>query len=130
MAAEFTSVTSNQTVASGNTADGKPLIFLDSVSDKAFNDAGLVYLFNCSNIVIKNVQPQYDYETTIQLVETRNSEISNSRGHVFLVNSTGNSIHDNLLSSAELMSSSYNRIFANKITYYSLCIKAYANSRL
>jgi parallel beta-helix repeat protein len=122
------SVTSNQTVASGNTADGKPLIFLDSVSDKAFNDAGLVYLFNCSNIVIKNVQPQYDYATTIQLVETNNSEISNSRGHVFLVNSTGNSIHDNLLSSAELVSSSYNRIFANKITYYSLCIKAYANS--
>ena len=122
------SSTSNQTVAYGNTVDGKPLIFLDSASNKAFDGAGLAYLFNCSNIAIKNVQPQYDYETTIQLVDTNSSEISNSRGHVLMVNSTGNSIHDNLLSSVELVSSSYNRIFANKITYYSLCIKAYANS--
>ncbi len=119
---------SNQTVASGNSVDGKPLIYLDGYSDKVFDGAGLVYLFNCSNIVIKNVQPQYDYATTIQLVKTSNSEISNSRGHVLLVNSTSNSIHDNLLSSVELDSSSYNRVFANKITYYSLCIKAYANS--
>ncbi len=122
------SLTSNQTVASGNAVDGKPLIFLDSASNKAFDGAGLAYLFNCSNIAIKNVQPQYDFETTIQLVDTNSSEISNSRGHVLLVNSTGNTIHDNLLSRVELVSSSYNRIFANKITYYSLCIKAYANS--
>ncbi|XHH09978.1 MAG: nitrous oxide reductase family maturation protein NosD [Candidatus Bathyarchaeia archaeon] len=122
------SVRPNQTIAYGNTVDGKPLIYLDSKSGKVFEEAGLVYLFNCSDIAVKNVNPLYDYAVTIQLVNTTTSEISNSRGHVLLINSSQNSIHDNLLSSVKLDSSSYNRIFANKITYYSICIKLYGNS--
>jgi parallel beta-helix repeat protein len=119
---------SNQTVSNGNTIDGKPLILLDGASNKVFDDAGLVYLFNCSNIAVKNVKPLYDYDTTILLVNTKTSDVSNSRGHVVLTNSNGNSIHDNLLSSVELIASSYNRIFANKITYSSVCIHMYSNS--
>ncbi len=122
------SLSSNQTIAYGNTVDGKPLVYLDSKSDKVFEEAGLVYLFNCTNIVVKNVNPVYDYAVTMQLVNTTTSEISNSRGHVLLVNSNGTSIHDNLLSSIRFDSSSNNRVFANKITYYSVCIKLYNNS--
>jgi nitrous oxidase accessory protein NosD len=117
-----------QVTAYGNAVDGKPLIYLDSKSDKVFEEAGLVYLFNCSNIVVKNVNPLYDYAVTIQLVNTTTSDISNSRGHIILVNSTQNSFHDNLLSSVEFDASSYNRVFANKITYFSICIKMYGNS--
>ncbi len=122
------SVTSNQTLAYGNTVDGKPLIYLDSKSDKVFDEAGLVYLFNCSNIVVQNVNPLYDYSVTMRLVDTTTSEISNSRGHVLLVNSSQNTIHDNILSSIRMENSSHNRVFANKITYFSVCIKLYENS--
>jgi len=122
------SLSSNQTVASGNKVDGKPLIYLDSKSDRVFDGAGLVYLFNCSNIEVKNVNPLYDYAVTIQLVDTTTSNISNSRGHVLLINSTKNSIYDNLLSSVEFDASSHNSLFANKITYYSLCVKLHSNS--
>lgn len=122
------SVTSNQTTAYGNTVDGKPLIYLDSVKDRAFEEAGLVYLFNCSNVSVKNVNPIYDYAITVQLVNSTGCEVSNSRGHVLLVNAHSNSIHDSVLSSITFDASSCNRVFANKITYFSVCIKLYGNS--
>jgi nitrous oxidase accessory protein NosD len=122
------SSSSNQTVASGNTVDGKSLFYLDSKSDRVLDGAGLVYLFNCTNIVVKNVNPMYDYDVTIQLVDTTSSNISASCGHVILINSTQNSIYDNLLSSVEFIASSHNSLFANKITYYSICVKLYSNS--
>jgi parallel beta-helix repeat protein len=122
------SLKSNQTVAYGNTIDGKPLIYLDSESDKTIVDAGLVYLFNCSNIAVKNVNPMYVYTVTIQLVDTVKSEISNSSGYVLLTNSSNNSIHDNQLNSIMLDSSSYNQVFANTINDFSVCIKLYGEA--
>jgi parallel beta-helix repeat protein len=122
------SSSSIQTVAYGNTVDGKPLIYLDSVKDHVFEEAGLVYLFNCTNIVVKNVNPLYDYAVTIQFVNSTDCEVSNSRGHVLLVNSHSNSIHDSVLSSIMFDASSCNRVYANKITYFSVCIKLYGNS--
>jgi parallel beta-helix repeat protein len=122
------SLSSNQTTASGNTIEGKPLIYLDSKSDRVIEDAGLVYLFNCSNIVVKNVNSVYTYNVTIQLVDTINSEISNSNGHIQLANSNYNSIHDNQLKSIMLDASSYNKVFTNRITDFSVCIKLYGVS--
>jgi parallel beta-helix repeat protein len=122
------SLKSNQTSASGNMVDGKPLIYLEGKSNKVIESAGLVYLYNCSNIVVKNVKPTYDYGRTILLVETQDSEILNCRGHAVLINSSRNIIHDNLLNSLEMVTSSYNRVFANKITFYSVCIRMYAAS--
>jgi len=117
------STISNQTFAYGNTVDGKSLIYLDDESDKIIDNAGLVYLFNCDNIVIKNSRPIHNYGISIQLVETKNSEILNCRGYISLTNSSNNTIHDNQINSIQLISSIYNRIFANKITYSSICIK-------
>ncbi|MCL2643793.1 MAG: right-handed parallel beta-helix repeat-containing protein [Candidatus Bathyarchaeota archaeon] len=123
------SLGSNQTRAVyGNTIDGKPLVYLDSKSNQIIENAGLVYLFNCSNIVVKNISPLYVYAVTIQLIDTINSEISNSSGHVFLGNSNYNSIHDNQLNSISLDASSHNKMFANKITGFSVCIKLYGGS--
>ncbi len=119
---------STQTIASNNLVDGKALVYLEDKLNQAIESAGLVYLYNCTNISIKNVKPTYDYGRTIVLVETQDSEISNCRGHAVLSNSSRNTIHDNLLNSLELITSSNNRIFANKITYDSFCIKMYANS--
>ncbi|MCL1977768.1 MAG: right-handed parallel beta-helix repeat-containing protein [Candidatus Bathyarchaeota archaeon] len=122
------SSSSNQTVAYGNMVDGKPLIYLDSKSNQVLEEAGLVYLFNCSSIVVKNVKPLYDYAVTVQLVDTITSEISHSCGHVSLINSSNNSIHDNLLNSITLYASSYNKVFTNKIADFSICIKLYGDS--
>ena len=122
------SLVSDKNIAYGNTVDGKPLIYLDSKSNQIIEEAGLVYLFNCSNIVIKNVVPLYDYAVAIQLIDTVKSEITNSCGNVLLLNSSKNSIHDNQLLSLTLEDSSYNQIFANLITGYSTCVKLYGNS--
>lgn len=119
---------SDRTTASGNLVDGKALVYLEDKSNQAIESAGLVYLYNCTNVSIKNVKPTYDYGRTIVLVETQDSEISNCRGHAVLINSNRNTIHDNLLNSLEMVTSSNNRVFANKITYDSFCIKMYANS--
>lgn len=114
---------SNQTSAQDNIVDGTPLVFFDGFSNQVIDEAGQVYLFHCNNIVLDNVRPTYDYGRTIQLVETTNSEILNCRGYVSLVNSSKNTIHDSLLRSIDLYGSSYNRVFANKIAYSSVCIK-------
>jgi len=122
------SLFSDQTVASGNTVDGRPLIYLDGKSSQVIGEAGLVYLFNCSNITVKNVDPLYDYAVAIQLVDTVKSEIYSSCGNVFLVNSNQNSIHNNQLNSVTFASSSYNNVFSNVIMGSSVCIKLYGDS--
>ncbi|MDR2707736.1 MAG: hypothetical protein LBB87_03185 [Nitrososphaerota archaeon] len=122
------SLFSNHTVASGNAVDGKPLIYLDSKSDQVIDDAGLVYLFNCSNIVVKRVEPLYDYAAAIQLVDTVKSDISNNSGNVLLVNSKQNSVHNNKLTSLTLDASSYNKVFDNLISGSSVCVKLYGDS--
>jgi len=122
------SLRANQTAAKGNMIDGKPLIYLDGESNRVIEGAGLVYLFNCKDIVVKNVVPSYNYAVTIQLVDTARSEISNSRGHVLLDNSSNISVHDNRLNSLILDASSYNQVFANTITDFGVCIKLYGGS--
>lgn len=122
------SLKSNQTTAKGNMIDGKPLIYLDGESSRVIEEAGLVYLFNCKDIVVKNVAPTYAYTVTIQLVNTTKSKISNSMGHIILDNSSYNSIHDNQLNSITLDASSHNQVFANTITGFSVCIKLYGES--
>ncbi|MDR2699707.1 MAG: right-handed parallel beta-helix repeat-containing protein [Nitrososphaerota archaeon] len=122
------SLVSNQTVAYGNTVDGKSLVYLDGKSNQVFEEAGLVYLFNCSGISVKNVNPSYDYAVTIQMVDTVKSDVSNSGGYVLLINSSQNSIHDNRLNSVTFDASSYNKVFANTVTDFSVCIKLYGDS--
>jgi parallel beta-helix repeat protein len=108
--------------------DGKPLTILDEASNQVVDGSGQVYLFHCNNIVVKNTQPFYDYGRTIQLVETKNSEVLNCKGYLTLTNSSQNTIHDNSLITIDLDTSSYNRIFANKIADTGVCVKLYKSS--
>jgi parallel beta-helix repeat protein len=119
---------SNQTVAVGNTVDGKPLIFLEGASNQVINDAGLVYLFNCENMVIKDIQPSVDYGKTIQLVSSRNTEVTNCEGYIILINSDNTNIHDNFLKTIELLESNYNKIAQNTVNTNGVCINIFGPS--
>jgi parallel beta-helix repeat protein len=56
-----------------NTVNGKPLVYLEDVSDYKVEDAGQVILVNCNNITIENL----DLSNT-SLWKTENSKISNN----------------------------------------------------
>ena len=119
---------SNQTSAIGNTVDGKPLILLDGASNQVINDAGLVYLFNCENIVLKDIQMLVDYGKTIQLVGSKNIKVTNCEGYVILINSDHNTINDNYLRTIELLESNYNEIAQNTIITDGVCINIFGPS--
>jgi parallel beta-helix repeat protein len=60
-----------------NTVNGKPLVYLEDVSDCKVEDAGQVILLNCTNITIQNL----DLSNTtvgIELWGTVDCTISNS----------------------------------------------------
>ncbi|MDR2204283.1 MAG: right-handed parallel beta-helix repeat-containing protein [Nitrososphaerota archaeon] len=120
---------SEQNIVRGNTIDGKQLVYFDGESNRVVDGAGLVYLFNCSNITVKNINPEYVYAVTIQLVDTVKCEVIDSVGHVLLADSNYNSIHDNVLRSVVCDASSYNQVFNNRISDFSVCIKLYGESR-
>jgi len=122
------SMSSNQTTALGNTVDGKPLVYLDGASNKVIDDAGLIYLFNCKNMTIKNIQLSVDYGNTIQLSGTKNTEVTNCEGYITLKNSNNNILHNNYPKTIELSGSNYNKIFANTMTDTGVCIKLYGTS--
>ncbi|MGB9914931.1 MAG: right-handed parallel beta-helix repeat-containing protein [Candidatus Bathyarchaeales archaeon] len=113
---------SNQTIAFGNTVDGKPLVLLDGASNQVINDAGLVYLFNCKNIIIKEVHFSVDYGKTVQLVGSKNIEVTNCEGYITLIDSENINIHDNSLKSIELLESHYNKITQNTVITNGVCI--------
>jgi nitrous oxidase accessory protein NosD len=119
---------SNQTTAIGNTIDGKPLVFLDGASNQVINDAGLVYLFDCENMIIKDIQLSIDYGKTIQLVGSRNTEVTNCEGYIILINSDKINIHDNFLKTIELLESNYNKIAQNTVITNGVCINIFGPS--
>jgi parallel beta-helix repeat protein len=119
---------SSQTIGKGNTVDDKPLILLDGESNIVVEEAGLVYLFNCENITIRNLVVSVDYGQTIQLYATRNSQVMNCEGYITLINSNNNSILQNNPKRIELSNSSYNQVFANTIKDSGVCITLYASS--
>lgn len=119
---------STQTTAIGNTIDGKPLVFLDGASNQVINNAGLVYLFNCENMIIKDIQPSVDYGKTVQLVGSRNTEVTKCEGYIILINSDNINIHDNFLKTIELLESNYNKIAQNTIITNGVCINIFGPS--
>ena len=116
-----------QNTVVGNTVDGKPLVYLESVSNQVVDGAGEVFLVNCNNMTIRNVNPPADFRVTIELVGTSNSAITSCRGKIVLQNSHGNTISQNWLkdigssitfqsSAIELSVSHNNTIVSNEIT--------------
>jgi nitrous oxidase accessory protein NosD len=85
-------------VFSGNTINGKPLVYIDGRSNQVIDGAGQVILVNCNSMVIRNVQDTVDLRQTIQLFGTTNTKITNSKGNIALTNSDSNTITNNELS--------------------------------
>ncbi len=92
---------SYQNTVEENIVNGKPLVYLEDVSDHRVEDAGQVILVNCNNITIENL----DLSNTIggiALWKTENSKISNNTvchnnryGGIRLSYSSNNSITGN-----------------------------------
>jgi len=90
-------------VVTDNPVNGKPLVYLEEVSDFAVADAGQVILVRCNNITVENLNLS-QAGTGLQLWETNNSTIS------------GNNITNNKDNGISLHYSSYNNLSRNSIT--------------
>jgi len=115
----------NNTV-SNNTVNGKPLTYLENVSDYVVEDAGQVIAINSNNITVENLNLSYA-SVGIEFLKTNNSKIinnnisSNIEGGIFLDNSSNNIIANNSVSlnnwdGIYLSSSSNNTIANNNIS--------------
>jgi parallel beta-helix repeat protein len=118
---------SYQNTVEDNTVNGKPLVYLEDVSDYKVEDAGQVIIVNCNNITIENL----DLSNTsggIALWKTENSKTENSkisnntvcnnRGGICLSYSrkntiTGNNVCSNNWDGIRLYDSSNNKIYFN-----------------
>jgi parallel beta-helix repeat protein len=108
-----------------NLVNGKPLIYLEGVSDVNVGYAGQVILVNSANVKIENLDISIT-SAGVQLIKTNNSRISgntlarNGIG-ICLIDSLNNSVNvnnitDNLFDGVWLGSSSNNSISENTIT--------------
>jgi len=109
-----------------NTVNGKPLVYLEEVSDYVVGDAGQVILVNCTRIIVENLNLSRT-SIGVQLWGTTNTTISgnnitnNSCGIVLEASSNYNSISRNDITAnseygVSLSSSLYNSISGNHIT--------------
>jgi parallel beta-helix repeat protein len=109
----------------GNTVNGRPLVYLESISDYAVEDAGQVILVNCNNIQVENLNLS-NVTIGIELWKTSNTKITNNNitaNHwygILLLSSDYNSVSGNNIADNELgiwlISSSSNVISGNNIT--------------
>jgi parallel beta-helix repeat protein len=109
---------SSQNTIEDNLVDGKPLIYLDDVSDQVIegNEAGQIILANCRNIKAKNVDLSNIVTGGIQLLWTNSSEVSNYTGSLYLENSFYNCIVNSNCVEIDFYNSSNNTVTQNTIT--------------
>jgi parallel beta-helix repeat protein len=109
---------SSQNTIADNLVDGKPIIYLEGVTDQVLEggEAGQILLENCQNITVKN----YDFSNVVkggvQLLHTNSSKISNYTGSIYLERSFYNSITGSDCVEIELYKSSNNTIAGNTVT--------------
>jgi len=95
---------SYQNSVENNTVNGRPLVYLEGVSNYTVDDAGQVILVKCDNIVVEGLNLSRT-DVGVELLETSNSTIS------------GNNITANKWDGILLYpSSSYNSVSGNNIT--------------
>ena len=115
----------NNEIDESNLVDGKTVYYLqnqsDLVIDSSFNP-GLIYCFNCQNIVIKDITIDNRNSRTIYFYRTNNSfienvKISESVRAIFLEESHNNTIKGNLIkknfNGIFLLKSNENKILDN-----------------
>jgi parallel beta-helix repeat protein len=116
-----------QNTVEDNTVNGKPLVYLEDVSDYKVKDAGQVILVNCNNITIENLDLS-NTDVGIMLWKTENSKISNNtvcnnnEEGIYLSYSsnyntiTGNNVRNNNRDGICLSYSSNNTITGNNVS--------------
>jgi parallel beta-helix repeat protein len=82
-----------------NVVNGRPLVYLEGVSDVAVGDAGQVILVNCDRIQVRNLNishtgPGVELSNTNNTVISGNSITNNSEG-VKLISSSSNTVSGN-----------------------------------
>jgi len=109
---------SSQNTVVNNLVDGKPLIYIDGVTDQVIDDgeAGQIILANCKNVKVENFDLSDIATGGIQLLWTNNSEISNYRGSIYLENSFNNRIVESNCVEITFYTSSNNTVAGNNIT--------------
>ncbi len=108
---------------SGNNINGKPLVYLERQVNQVIDGAAQVFLTDCSNITIRNVEPSLNLRMIIELLGTDNTKITNCKGKIILQDSHSNTIIGNQLvevgssvsydSSAVELSGSHNNTVAD-----------------
>ena len=94
-----------QNIVSGNTVNGKLLVYLERQANQVIDGAGQVVLINCKNMVVRNVPPSVGLRVTITLLGTSNTQITNCVGNIALKNSHSNIIVNNELRTASPIAS-------------------------
>lgn len=122
---DFYNSKSANDIDSSNTIEGKPIIYWMNKQDQTVpEDAGLVVLVNCKNIIVKNLNLT-KIPVAIILVSTVNSKIVNNSVEatdyvIFVHNSSGNSIANNFVFKGGigifLHYSTQNEVLGNTVT--------------
>ena len=111
-------------VVSDNLVNGKPLVYLEEVSDYVVEDAGQVILVKCNNITVENLNLSNTI-VGVQLWKTNNTKtsgnnVTNNDYGILLSDSSSNSISGNNITNnwdgIYLGGSSNNNISGNNIT--------------
>ena len=112
-------------IVEDNTVNGKPLVYLEGISDYTVTNAGQVILVNCDNITVEG-QDLSNTTVGVELWSTTNSTISsnniieNNGDGILLWSSSYNTISENTISNNGwgicLEYSSYNTIVGNTIS--------------
>jgi parallel beta-helix repeat protein len=131
-----------QNSVENNTVNGRPLVYLEGVSNYTVDDAGQVILVRCENIRVEGLNLSRT-NVGIELLETSNSSISgnnitaNNQYGVWLNSSSnnrisGNNITANNMLGIELDSSSSNSIQGNNITnnWYGIYLSSSSNNTI
>jgi len=121
-----------------NMVNGKPLVYLENVSDYTVEEAGQVILVNCNHIAVENLTLSH-IDVGIELWQTNNTKISgnnittSSYYGIRLVSSSNNSVSGNSIAESSyygirLYSSSNNSVSGNSISNDNLGIYLYDSS--
>lgn len=116
---------SSQSIGYNNTINGTPCWILNEAENQVIDGAGQVFLFNCQNMTVKNVQPPSNQINAIQLTNTTNCNITNCRGKISIIESSHNFVYENSPKIVTISGGNHNKVFRNTIVNSSVCIELY-----
>ena len=109
----------------GNTINGKPIVYIEHQANQIIDGAGQVFLSDCQNMTVRNVETGLNLRMTIGLFRTHNTTVAKCKGNFMLRDSHSNTLVDNQLkdsgssatygSSAVVLLGSHNNTLADNL---------------